>query len=449
MSPLSYAADSSQTTESSSTSTLSASDADRQYRETNDVLYYEGCGSGSSGSSGSGSSSGTTSTTDVGDGGGCGVAANGNAANEAQVQTYFVKQFQSAGYSQDEALKATAGIMGNWQQESQFNPARSDGNGCSQDGSPGHPAYGIGQWCGDRIDKVKAYTASHGKPADCLGAELEYSWSELQTRGLVAEMKGKSPADAAGIYMTKWEQAQIDGDREGKATAIYNQIKDGGTAVPDGGANSAGTPTSSSTGNSTDNKSCDTTASDNGECQNPFRDLKDAGVSRIDGGYDYGTASDGAPGSGPVYAACPAKIISVTTAGSGWPGLGTSGSGAYIKYQITSGKAKDLYMYIAEDCTPSVKAGDTVDTSTPICQYKDQGTALETGWASGGGGTGYVEWSDYPGADNNWASNSGVDVDQFLQTLGAPHDNINEGPSTKGAPANWPKWTTSSAATDA
>src|SRR6185312_6367570 len=151
-----------------------------------------------------------------------------------------------------------------------------------------------------------------------------------------------------------------------------------GTATPAGGASDAGTATASSTSGSGSSSSCSTTtAADNGECKNPFRDLKDTVPSRIDGGYDYGNASAGASGSGPVYAACPAKIISITTSGSGWPGLGTSGSGSYIKYQITSGKAKDLYMYIAEDCTASVKVGDTVDTNTPICQFKNQGTALE------------------------------------------------------------------------
>lgn len=422
-----------------------------QFKAANDVLYYDRCANGGS----SGSASNAISTAGLGDGGGCGAKESGNADNMKQVQDYFVKQFESAGYSKEEALKATAGIMGNWQQESGFSADRHNqpnpGSGClDQSGKAvpgglpelGGKGLGIAQWCGTRQVKLKNYTDQKGKDLSCLGAQLEFAWSEMQADGVITKMKGKSARDAAGIYMTDFEGASINGDREGKAEAIYAQIKDGGTATPAGGASASGT-TSSSTSSGNGSSSCSNTATavDDGECQNPFRDLKDTVPSRIDGGYDYGNASSGAPGSGPVYAACPAKIISVTTTGSGWPGLGTGGSGAYIKYQMTSGKAKGLFMYIAEDCTPSVKAGDTVGTSTPICQFKNQGTALETGWASGGGGTGYVEWSDYPGAPNNWASNSGVDVDQFLQSLGAPHDSIGSGPSKKGTPPGWPKWT--------
>lgn len=423
----------------------------QRFRQTNDVLYYDhSC-----------SSSGSSATTPsgLGDAGGCGVKAGGNADNMKQVQDYFMKQFQSAGYSKDEALKATAGIMGNWQQESGFNPDRHNapnpGIGCKdQNGNTvpgglpelGPKGLGIAQWCGTRQVSLKNYTDKKGVELSCLGAQLEYAWSEMQTDGVITQMKGKSARDAAGIYMTVFEGAGINGDREGKADAIYQQIKDGGTATPPASDSTAAASADSSASDSTGSCSANP-AVDDGECKNPFRELKDVVPSRIDGGYDYGNASAGASGSGPVYAACPAKIISVTTTGSGWPGLGTGGSGAYIKYQITSGKAKGLYMYIAEDCTPAVKPGDPVGTSTPICQFKNQGTALETGWASGGAGTGYVEWSDYPGAANNWASNSGVDVDQFLQSLGLPHDSVGSGPSKKGTPPGWPKWTT--AATDA
>ncbi|HUO61891.1 MAG TPA: phage tail tip lysozyme [Candidatus Bathyarchaeia archaeon] len=415
--PLVYAAD------VSPSPTPSAADLDRRYRETNDVLYYDhNCASGSAA---------PTSSAGAASAGGCGNPTNNDAANEKQIHDYFVKQFESKGYSQDEAEKATAGILGNWLQESGFNPARNDGQGCG-----GPAAYGVAQWCGDRIDKVKKYLSDHGLPADCLGGEMEYAWSEMEQRGLIEKMKGEDPATAAATYMQLFEQASIDGDREGKAQAEYAKMT--GTAAPSAQTAST-TTTSSDTSSAKDSSSgCNSGAyvNNDGNCQNPFRDLKDSGVSRLDGGYDYG----GPNGSGPIYAACPATIVLVQTSGSGWPGLGTGDSGAYIKYQMTAGKAKGLYMYIAEDCTPAVQVGDQVDTSKPICNYKDQGTELETGWASGGGGDGYVEWSDYTSHDNNWASNSGVDIDKFLQTLGAPHDNINEGPSTTPPPADWPKW---------
>ena len=221
---------------------------DPYFMAQNDVLYYDcSCSAtpqttavADSSSTGS-SSSGGSNPVDVGDGGGCGVAANGNLANELQAQDYFMKQFQASGYTQDEAQKATAGILGNWQQESAFNPARHDGQGCDAAGA----AYGIAQWCGGRITNVKNYNATHGKPADCLGGELEYAWTEMSNDGVIKQMKGQSASDAAGTYMRVFEVAGVDGNREGKAQAIYNQMINGGI-TDTGSGSAAGTPTGGS-----------------------------------------------------------------------------------------------------------------------------------------------------------------------------------------------------------
>lgn len=404
-----------------------AADLERRYRETNDVLYYD--------SSCSGSSSSNSGTTSSGDAGGCGVNGGNDPANVNQTWTYLVGQFEAKGFSEQEAQNAAAGVMGNWMQESSLNSYVSGGQGCGNSA-----AFGIAQWCGDRITKAKQYISSKGKPEDCLGAQLEYAWSELDGgySHVIQDMKGKSASEAALIFDQEFEkstdQQHGNNNRENFASTIF-AVQTGAAPSSSLASGSSGAGASSSD-NSSSSSTCNAAAiTDNGECQNPFRDLKNVGVSRIDGGYDYG----GAGGSGPIYAACPAEIVLVApnSASSGWPGT----PGSYIKYKMTAGKAKGLYMYISEDCTPKVKVGDTVDTNTPICDYQDHGTNLETGWASGGGGTGYVEWSDYNSSGGgNWASNSGVDVDQFLQTLGLPHDNINAGPSTKGTPPDWPKW---------
>lgn len=401
-----------------------AANAERRYRETNDVLYYDhgGCSS----------SSGSNNSASAGDAGGCGVNGGNDAANVNQIWTYLVGQFESQGFSQQDAQNAAAGVMGNWKQESSLNSYVSGGSGCGSSA-----AVGIAQWCGDRITKLQDYANSQGKPVDCLGVQLQYAWSELSTgySGVIQDMKGKSASDAARIFDTEFEkstdQQNGNNNRENNASAIF--ASQTGTS-PQGSTASGGT---SNVSNNSSSTTCDAAlVTDNGECKNPFRDLKNSGVSRVDGGYDYG----GSNGSGPIYAACPAEIVLVapTSSSSGWPGS----PGAYVKYKMTAGKAKGLYIFIAEDCTPKVKVGDTVDTNTPICDYQDHGTNLETGWASGGGGTGYVEWSDYNShGGGNWASNSGMDVDKFLQTLGLPHDNVNAGPSTAGPPPNWPKWT--------
>lgn len=422
MSPLAHAVN--------ANSNQEAADLERRYRETNDVLYYDHSCSSSS------SSSSSSATAGLGDAGGCGVNGGNDPANVNQVWTYLVGQFEAKGFSEQDAQNAAAGVMGNWMQESSLNSYVSGGQGCGSSA-----AFGIAQWCGDRITKAKEFIASQGKSEDCLGAQIQYAWSELEGgySSVIDNMKGKSASEAALIFDQQFEkstdQQHGNNNRENNAANIF-AVQTGAAPASTLGSSTPGAGSSSSSSSSS---SCGSAATDNGECQNPFRDLKNSGVSRLDGGYDYG----GPSGEGPIYAACPAKIILVRTSGSGWPGLGTSSGGAYIKYQMTAGKAKDLYMFISEDCTPKVKEGDTVDTSTPICYYKDQGTQLETGWASGGGGTGYVEWSDYNShGGGNWASNSGVDVDQFLQSLGLPHDNVNAGPSTTGVPPGWPKWTT-------
>ncbi|MDB5183740.1 MAG: phage tail tape measure protein [Candidatus Saccharibacteria bacterium] len=411
--------------------TASADDLERRYRETNDVLYYDhSC-----------SSSGSSSDASVGNGdaGGCGNKGGNDKANEQQIWDYLTGQLVKKGFSKDDAANAAAGIMGNWRQESNLNSYVAGGSGCGSSA-----AFGIAQWCGDRITKAKAFIAAQGKPADCLGAQLEYAWQELdQSYGpMLNKMKGQPASQDALIfdhdYEVSTDQANGNNNREKNATDIYNEIVNG-QSLPAGvgGSISPTSSTSSATSSAASSgSSCDSVAADNGECKNPFRDLKNSSVSRIDGGYDYG----GTGGSGPIYAACPAQIVLVDASGSGWPGS----PGAYVKYKITSGKAKDLFMYIAEDCTPTVKVGDTVDTNKSICDYQDHGTELETGWASGGGGTGYVEWSDYNKSicGGSFPSNSGVDVDKFLQTLGLKHDSLHSecGSSHTPPPANWPKW---------
>ncbi len=397
-----------------------AADLDRTYRETNDVLYYDhSCSSSGSSSSGSG------------DAGGCGNKANNDSANEKQAWDYLVKQFQSKGYSQDEAQKAAAGIMGNWLQESGFNPARNDGMGCKTSA-----AYGLAQWCGGRINKVKDYTSSHGKPADCLSAELEYAWSEIEGFGLPAQMKGKTPAEAARTFDKTFEGSDGSGARDQKAEDEYKKMT--GQSAPSGSTTAASSTSSSSS--SAQTASCPSNvATDNGECKNPFRDLKNSGPLRWDGGVDYG----GAGGSGPVYAACPGEVVHMTQGSGGWgatPGL-------YLAYKVTSGKAKDKFIYIAEDCTPKVKVGDKVDSNTVLCDYKQASYYLETGWGAGNGG--YVDWSDYNAhGGGSYASNAGQDFGKFLKSIGGqdghPDPGGASGISTAGHPPGWPDWTSSS-----
>lgn len=177
-----------------------------------EVLANAKADGGGGGSTSAGSSSGSDSccapagsvqqvARSTGDGGGCGVHENGSQENKDQVWAYFNKKFKEAGYSTEEAEKATAGIMGNWEQESAFNPARSDGMGCGT-----YAAFGIAQWCGrndrhgNRIGELEEYAKKVGQEATCLGVQLEHSWTEMVDRKLDKGMKGVSPREAAHIF---------------------------------------------------------------------------------------------------------------------------------------------------------------------------------------------------------------------------------------------------------
>lgn len=388
------------------------------FRAQNDIIY-----------TGNGCSSSAPKVSGNGDAGGCGNNAGNDPENEKQIHDYLVTQFKGEGFSDDDAQNAAYGIMGNWMQESGMNSYESSGMGCNDS-----PAFGIAQWCGDRITKAKAFIASQGKPENCLGAQLEYAWSEIATnQGLINDMKGKSAAEAALVFDSEFEKS-TDGKTLHNVREVNADNLSKGETGPTGGAVTV-SDTSSTSGTA---QACEAAAvSDNGECKNPFRDLQNSGVSRVDGGYDYG----GSGGSGPVYAACPATITYVNSAGgAGWPG-----NGSFISYEITAGKAKGLFMYIAEDCSAKVKVGDQVDTNTPICDYNDGGTQLETGWGAKDN-SGYVSWSDYPqnqyscDSSGDFASNSGLDVDKFLQTLGLPHDNVQCASSNGSPPPDWPNW---------
>lgn len=162
-------------------------------------INYVSCGSECS--SGSTPTSGSTTQ---GDGGGCGEKKGDSQINKDLIWTYFNNKFKEAGYSPEEAEKATAGIMGNWERESGFNPDRHNapnpGSGCSGAAGPitGTVGYGIAQWCGDRQKALKDFAGA--QDPSCLGVQLEFTWQEMNSRNLVKAMKGVSASEAAHIF---------------------------------------------------------------------------------------------------------------------------------------------------------------------------------------------------------------------------------------------------------
>lgn len=346
------------------------------------------------------------------------------------------------GYTPEQA----AGIVGNMILESGVGPERLQGTGLNErtsadqarDSSQG---WGIVQWT-----PAGKFINNAGGDPNSLDTQLNYLVAGDKLNGGATEASGVVKAtktvDEATQAFGQYFEAPLDlsasiETRKKFANAIYEQATKG-TPLPEEVASAIVNYTDSSPSGtkapsgSSGSKTCK--AASGGDCQNPFRDLKNASPNRYDGGLDYG----GSGGEGPVYAACSGKVVLVQTVGSGWPGFGTQGDGAYIVYQIQGGKADGLHIYISEDCTPKVKEGDAVTPTTEVCTYKDQGTMLEIGWSNGGNG--YVNWSNYPGAANNFASNSGIDIGEFLETLGVGPGQVTGEKSSTGAPEDWPKW---------
>lgn len=200
-------------------------------------ILYGGCATTCSPSS-----SGGTAAQLKGDGGGCGTDANGDKANQDQVWGYFNNKFTQAGYSKDEAEKATAGIMGNWLQESAFNSYRKDGAGCTGAAGPitGSAGMGIAQWCGGRQQALADYATERGTEWTCLGTQMEFAWKEMEERDLIAKMKGNSPAEASHNFDKIFEVSDGSGEREKKGEDMYKEYtgKDPGTLSQ--GNNSSG-----------------------------------------------------------------------------------------------------------------------------------------------------------------------------------------------------------------
>ena len=101
-----------------------------------------------------------------------------------------------------------------------------------------------------------------------------------------------------------------------------------------------------------------------GDYENPLRSAN-VNSERIDQGVDFG-------GSGPIFALGPGKITQIHS--SGWPG------GAFIVEQMTSGDLQGRFIYDAEDITPTVHVGQTVDKNTKVGDIHGQ---IEIGFASG------------------------------------------------------------------
>lgn len=111
----------------------------------------------------------------------------------------IVNYFMDKGLTKEQA----AGIAGNYHAESGFNSEILGDNGSS---------FGIAQWRGPRLEKLKEFSTMKGLPSNSIEAQLEFTWHELQTSensALKSLLKTKTAKDAAKIFSDKYERPKV------------------------------------------------------------------------------------------------------------------------------------------------------------------------------------------------------------------------------------------------
>lgn len=146
-------------------------------------------------------------------------------------------------------------------------------------------------------------------------------------------------------------------------------------------------------------------------------------------GVDFG-------GSGSVYALGDAVITNAMGDSTGWPG------GGWITYQLTSGKAKGLVVYLAEDVRPTVAVGQRVTSATVIGTMFNGSAGIETGWAMPNSSSAESQLPEAGGISGQgpFPTVVGLDFEELLQKLGVPAG-PNRGIAPSGLlPAGYPSW---------
>lgn len=93
--------------------------------------------------------------------------------------------------------EAAAGVMGNIQQESGFDP---------ENVNKSSGAYGLFQWLGGRKTGLKQYAAEMGKKESDINIQLDYFWKELNSTEKSTLNALKEPAGRASDYAATFEK---------------------------------------------------------------------------------------------------------------------------------------------------------------------------------------------------------------------------------------------------
>jgi hypothetical protein len=172
---------------------------------------------------------------------------------------------------------------------------------------------------------------------------------------------------------------------------------------------------------------------------NPLRAVGGLGARRIDLGVDYS-------GSGPLLALGRGRVMTASDSDSGpescwaiscWPG------GGIVVYRLADGPFAGKYVYLAENITPSVRAGQKVRAGQRLAVLHPGYPDMETGWAAGPSpealamADGHRCTCSDPGG---WSSIEGRNFNQLLVGVGAPSGYLQPNVPDQSMPRGWPTW---------
>ena len=119
------------------------------------------------------------------------------------------------------------------------------------------------------------------------------------------------------------------------------------------------------------------------------------------------------------------------------PGVGI------VVYRLLDSPFKSKYVYVAENITVSVRAGQAVRAGQRIAIMHPETPHMETGWASGRGpetpalARGHQCRCGDPGG---WSTIEGRNFDHLLVVLGTPSGYLQPNVPNQRMPPGWPTW---------
>ncbi len=161
---------------------------------------------------------------------------------------------------------------------------------------------------------------------------------------------------------------------------------------------------------------------------NPLRAVRGLHRLRIDQGVDY-------EGSGPLLALGEGRVTMATDHDPGWLG------GGVVVYRLSSGPFAGKYVYVSENITVSVRAGQTVRAGERIATLHDAYPNLETGWAAGKRDKTLADVDRHRcpcGDPGGWSTIEGRNFDHLLVVLGAPSGYLQPNLPKQTMPTGWP-----------